>query len=101
MKPIFRTLIGQRIKNKLIEHALKNDYRGTYKDLLISIDNCESVVKICHEAIADVIQAEVEVLAQRDLKEESGNVPLFIAGLLHAQDLILKDSSLIGNIDIE
>jgi hypothetical protein len=99
MNPIYSTLIGQRIRNKLIDHAYSKDYKGSHDDLLDSIDALSTVVGIVETAVADVIKGEVEVLAQRD--PQTKTLTLFMAGLLHAKDMIVSDKSLIGKVDLE
>jgi hypothetical protein len=57
------------------------------------------VVGIVETAVADVLEGEVEVLAQRD--PQTKTLTLFMAGLLHAKDMIVADKSLIGKVDLE
>lgn len=102
MKPIFKTLIGQRVKNKLIQHAYEQNYQGTRQDLLKSIYNCENIITITCESIADVIQGEIEVLSSREDLDQGGNtLILFLAGLVHAREMITDDKSLIGKVELE
>jgi hypothetical protein len=101
MPSVFDSLIGQRIKNKLSEYAYANNFTGSHESLMESINNLESVVRIVTNSVADVIQAEVEVLASRDPLGTSKNQTLFMAGLLHARDMIQLDKSLIGKSDLE
>ena len=101
MPSVFESLIGQRIKNKLTEYAYTNNYRGSHDDLLESINNLETIIRIVNNSIADVIQGEVEVLASRDPENTTKTMTLFMAGLLHARDMITLDKSLIGKVDLE
>jgi hypothetical protein len=101
MPSVFETLIGQRVKSKLSEYAYANNFTGSHESLMESINNLESVVRIVTNSVADVIQAEVEVLASRDPLGASKNQTLFMAGLLHARDMIQLDKSLIGKSDLE
>lgn len=101
MKPCFDSLIGQRIKHKLIEHAYAKDYNGSHDNLLDSIDAMETVINITKQSISDVIQGEIETFAFRNGEEESPNFFIFLAGLLHAVAIIENDVSIIGNLPIE
>lgn len=101
MKSIFETLIGKRVKNKLIHYAYEHEYEGSHLDLVKSIYGCKNIIEITAESIADVIQGEIEVLSSRNLDDEGNNMILFLAGLVHARDIITEDRSLIGKVDLE
>ena len=101
MPSVFDSLIGQRVKSKLSEYAYANNFTGSHDSLLESINNLESVVRIVTNSVADVIQGEVEVLASRDPMATSKTQTLFMAGLLHARDMITLDKSLMGKVDLE
>lgn len=96
MSDIFDSLVGQRIKHKLIEHAYNKQYKGSHDDLLDSIYALESVIKIVEKSVIDVIQAEIETFSFRNMEEASNLINVFIGGLIHAKDLIENDSSTIG-----
>jgi|GEM_PF-5846326 len=102
MKPIYETLIGQRIKNKFIQHAYDKEYKGSHDDLLDSINALENVVQIVKTSITDVIRGEIDVLSLRSVDEpENPRLTMFIAGLMHARDMIEEDVSLIGKGALE
>jgi hypothetical protein len=98
---VFDSLVGQRIKNKLIEHAYAKDYKGSHDDLLDSIYALESIIKIVEKSVIDVIEGEIETFSFRNMEEASGLINVFIGGLIHAKDLIENDSSTIGLAPLE
>lgn len=100
MNPIYDGLVGKRIYNRLITVAYEQNYVGSHDDLLDAIDAYSKIVEIVKQSIVDVIQSEVEVLAMRD-EAKTKTWTLFMAGLLHAQNVIVKDESFIGKIDLE
>jgi hypothetical protein len=101
MSEIFDSLVGQRIKHKLIEHAYAKQYAGSHDDLLDSIYALESIIKIVEKSVIDVIQAEIETFSFRNMDEKSALINVFIGGLIHAKDLIESDSSTIGLAPLE
>jgi hypothetical protein len=101
MSSTFNSLIGQRIRHKLIEHAYAKDYKGSHDNLLDSIDAMETVINITKQSIVDVIQGEVETLSFRNMQELSVTMPVFLAGLIHATAVIENDASVIGQLPLE
>jgi len=101
MSSCFDSLIGQRIKQKLIDHAYSKDYKGSHDNLLDSIDAMETVINITKQSIIDVIQGEIEAFSFRNMEEESSNFFIFLAGLIHAIAVIENDASTIGNLPLE
>lgn len=101
MNEVFADTIGQRIQNKLIQYAYANDFQGNREQLERQIKALANVIQITRESIADVIEAEVEVLAARDSNELDQTQILFMSGLLHAHDMITKGTELIGKVDLE
>jgi hypothetical protein len=102
MNSVFEGLIGQRMHNKYIQHAYDKDYKGSHDDLLDVIDALESVVSIAKTSITDVIRGEIDVLSVRLVDEpDNQRLTMFIAGLLHACDIIEEDKSLIGKGALE
>lgn len=100
MSAVYKGLIGERIKNKLIKYAYDLEYKGAHDDLVDQIEMLAPVVEIVKKSIIDVIQGEVEVLATRD-EAKSKTYTMFMSGLLHAKEIIKNDDSLIGKIDLE
>ena len=100
MNPIYQGLVGERIYNKLIQTAYDQKYTGSHDNLLDAIQAYSQIVEIVKQAIVDVIQSELEVLATRE-EAQTHTWTLFMSGLLHAQNVIAKDESLIGKIDLE
>ena len=101
LKDVFADTIGQRIQSKLMQYAYENDYQGNPEQLERQIKALANVIHIARESIADVIEAEVEVLASRDTNELNQTQILFMSGLLHAHDMITKGTELIGKVDLE
>ena len=100
MNPIYQGLVGERIYNKLIQTAYDQKYTGSHDNLLDAIQAYSQIVEIVKQAIVDVIQSELEVLATRE-EAQTHTWTLFMSGLLHAQNVIAKDESFIGKIDLE
>ena len=96
----FDDMIGQRIKNKLIQYAYDKNYEGTHEQLLESIMMLNTVIQITRQSIVDVIEAEVEMLATRDESTLPAHLS-FMAGILHAQDMVAHGQTMMGSIDLE
>lgn len=96
----FDDMIGQRIKNKLIQYAYEKGYEGTQEQLLESIMMLNTVIQITRQSIVDVIEAEVEMLATRDESTLPAHLS-FMAGILHAQDMVAHGQTMMGSIDLE
>lgn len=96
----FDDMIGQRIKNKLIQYAYDKGYEGTHEQLLESILMLNTVIQIARQSIVDVIEAEVEMLATRDESTLPAHLS-FMAGILHAQDMVAHGQTMMGSIDLE
>ena len=96
----FDDMIGQRIKNKLIKYAYDKNYEGTHEQLLESIMMLNTVIQITRQSIVDVIEAEVEMLATRDESTLPAHLS-FMAGILHAQDMVAHGQTMMGSIDLE
>ena len=96
----FDDMIGQRIKNKLIQYAYEKGYEGSHEQLLESILMLNNVIQITRKSIVDVIEAEVEMLATRDESTLPAHLS-FMAGILHAQDMVAHGQTMMGSIDLE
>lgn len=98
----FDDLIGQRIKNKLIAYGYEQGFNGPREVMDRSIDNLENVISIARQSVSDVIQAEIEVCASRQQQGDDGvAMPLFIAGLIHAKELIDLGISIMGESELD
>jgi hypothetical protein len=101
MSSCFDSLIGQRIKQKLIDHAYSKEYKGSHDNLLDSIDAMETVINITKQSIIDVIQGEIETFSFRNMEEPSVMMNIFLGGLIHAVEVIENDASTIGQFPVE
>jgi hypothetical protein len=101
MSSCFDSLIGQRIRHKLIEHAYSKEYKGSHDNLLDSIDAMETVINITKQSIIDVIQGEIETFSFRNMEEPSVMINIFLGGLVHAIEVIENDASSIGKLPLE
>lgn len=83
---IFNDTLGKRIYNMMIDHALEHGIPND-KSLHKDIDKTHKIVEITRQATADVVNAEAETFFFRMANGEE--VPyLFVAGILHAVDVI-------------
>jgi hypothetical protein len=96
----FDDMIGQRIKNKLIQYAYEKGYEGSHEQLLESILMLNNVIQITRQSIVDIMQAEVEMLAARDESKLPAHLT-FMAGILHGQDMVEHGQTMMGSIDLE
>lgn len=93
---IFDDPVGQRIKSLLMNYALDN-YKGAPESLEASVERTHLIVSFARQAALDSLNAEVEVMTFRNANETESQIPvLFIAGLLHAADVIGGRGSVIG-----
>jgi hypothetical protein len=99
--PAFDDLIGQRIKNKLIAYGYEQGFTGPREVMDRSINNLDNVVSIARQSVSDVIQGEIEVFASRQTEEDILGMPLFIAGLIHAKELIDLGISIMGESELD
>jgi hypothetical protein len=98
----FDDLIGQRIKNKLIAYGYEQGFTGPREVMDRSINNLDNVIGIARQSVSDVIQGEIEVFASRQQSEEEMlAMPFFIAGLIHAKELIDLGISIMGESELD
>jgi hypothetical protein len=93
---VFDDPVGQRIKSLLMNYALEN-YSGAPDSLEASVERTHLIVSFARQAAIDTLNAEIEVMTFRNANAGEPQIPtLFIAGLLHAADVIGGRGSVIG-----
>jgi len=96
---VFDDPVGQRIKALLMNYALEN-YSGNPDSLEAGVDRTHLIVAFARQAAIDAVMAEIDVMTFRNANSTDHQIPtLFIAGLLHAADVINGKGSVIGKGD--
>lgn len=89
--------IGQATKVRLINYV-NDKFKNPPKDLEAAIERTANIVAVTREATIEALKAEVEVLTFKQTFGEP--IPtMFLAGVMHALDVIQGSGSIIGSID--
>lgn len=91
----FLDSVGQATKVRLLNYVHQK-YKNPPKDIEAAIERTANIVAVTREATIEALKAEVEVLT---FKQTFGEVipTLFLAGVLHALDVIQGQGSIIGS----
>ena len=91
---IFLDEVGQRIRTKMRNYAIEH-YGSEIKGLEESLDRTCVIVGMTREALVEALEAEVSVMCFRN--STGDEIPVtFIGGVLHAQDVIQGNNSMMG-----
>jgi hypothetical protein len=94
---VFDDSIGQSIKAKLMNHAI-NQYQTPPKQLEDAIDRTFLIVELSRAAMVEALESEVSIMLFRNVNAEEIIVPVpFIAGVMHAVDVLKGDNSIIDH----
>lgn len=94
---IFDDSIGQSIKAKLMNHAI-SQYKTPPKQLEEAIDRTHLIVECSRMSMVEALESEVSVMLFRNVDADEALVPIsFIAGVLHAIDVLKGVNSIIDN----
>lgn len=95
---IFRDPLGQSIKSKLMTYASEH-YSTPPEQLEAAVERTHLIVEAVKEACVDALESEISVMSFRNVNANEELIPVtFIAGVLHALDVIKTGTSI---IDIE
>jgi len=91
----FQDEVGETIKQRLIGFAAEAYDNPNYDRIAQAVKQSSHVVAIARDAIEDYLKGESQVLLFR--QAQGDEIPtLFIAGVLHAIDVIEGKGSVIG-----
>lgn len=94
---IFSDSIGQSIKAKLMNHAI-SQYKTPPKQLEEAIDRTHLIVECSRLSMVEALESEVSIMLFRNANAEEALVPItFIAGVMHAIDVLKGANSIIDN----
>ena len=95
---IFRDPLGQSIKAKLMTYAAEH-YSTPPEQLEAAVERTHLIVEAVKEACIDALESEISVMSFRNVNANEELIPVtFMAGVLHALDVIKTGTSI---IDIE
>jgi hypothetical protein len=91
---IFKDPIGQGIKAKLMNYAAEH-YSTPPEQLESAVDRTHLIVSAAREAIIEGLENEISIMTFRNINSESDEIPImFIAGVLHALDVVKGGKSI-------
>jgi uncharacterized secreted protein with C-terminal beta-propeller domain len=94
---IFDDSIGQSIKAKLMNHAM-TQYKTPQKQLEEAINRTHLIVECSRMSMVEALESEVSVMLFRNVDADEALVPIsFIAGVMHAIDVLKGVNSIIDN----
>lgn len=94
---IFDDSIGQSIKAKLMNHAIRQ-YKTPPKQLEEAIDRTHLIVECSRMSMVEALESEVSIMLFRNVNSEDALVPItFIAGCMHAIDVLKGANSIIDH----
>jgi hypothetical protein len=92
---IFSDPIGQGIKAKLMNYAAEN-YETPQEQLEVAVEGTHLIVSAAREATIEALENEISIMTFRNINSDSYEIPVtFIAGVLHALDVIKGGKSII------
>jgi hypothetical protein len=92
---VFSDPIGQGIKAKLMNYAAEH-YSTPSDQLEAAVDRTHLIVSAAREATLEALENEISVMTFRNINSDTHEIPItFIAGVLHALDVIRGGKSII------
>jgi hypothetical protein len=92
---VFSDSLGQGIKAKLMNYAAEH-YSTPPEQLEAAVDRTHLIVGAAREACIEAIEGEISVMTFRNINADEDIIPvLFIAGVLHALDVLKGGKSII------
>jgi len=92
---VFSDSIGQGIKAKLMNYAAEH-YSTPPEQLESAVDRTHLIVSAAREATIEALENEISVMTFRNINSDTHEIPItFIAGVLHALDVIKGGKSII------
>lgn len=92
---IFDDPIGKGIKAKLMNYAAEH-YSTPSDQLEAAVDRTHLIVGAAREACIEALETEISVMTFRNINSEKDVIPvLFLAGVLHALDVLKGKNSII------
>ena len=92
---VFDDEIGQRIKTSMRNYAHEH-YGPDIKDLEEMLNRTCVIVGLTRRTMLEALKAEVDVLCFRNSTRPEQVPTMFIAGILHATDVIQGQGSIVG-----
>jgi len=91
---IFSDPIGQGIKAKLMNYAAEN-YETPKEQLEVAVEGTHLIVSASRQACIEALENEISIMTFRNINSGENEIPItFIAGVLHALDVLKGGSSI-------